>query len=782
MAAGLKACPTANADASSCDDLPLQIGPYVVFDCVGRSDLGATYRCRLPGGREEAAVKLLHAGWVRDLSPRERIASEISAWAALGDVRAKSGEVLDVAGGSLAIVSRWAHGRALSAILGAGRRPALDEAVRIVADLIRVLAAADARGLVHGDLKFTNLIVDARGGLVVADGGVRRSIAQAAGTAARNLPPDRYDYTAPEIGLDAREPDAASDIYAVGCLLYHLVTGRPPFRGGDAQRKCAAHRAGHLIEPRRLGIEVEPSTRLLLEATLQADRSRRAASYNDLLGLLVPLRQRAARWPGRAFRLSGLGPSESGFVMRAASMSTGPLGTARRRWRTLLGVAAASVVLATLMAGTERLAPLLFVPPSPRTAPVGRASTPPASSLSDMGRLEARPTADDEVVTSIWSASDELRRAYDAAAPHGTITLQSPGPFLLDAIEIRKPITLRGGDGVRPLFLGGPGAALRVAADGVCLENLHFVRVASSVPGQTRHDSTALVEIDGDNNSIVACSWHVLDADGVPEKEPEKGTGPICAKHPPGRSGKLDLSPFPAPPFSGVAAIRWSRTSRRDATTSLLELKHATLSGVDAGVAPVGDGAMRLVFENCVYRGSGALVRSASSAGAAFESIELHFTRVTVGGAGLVRHQFPHPLDDALPLRIVAEHCLIVPNDRDQPILAVQYAAQPVMLIPKVSWSGLSTICPADATTLQVDRGPDASPWRAADVAAWNAYWGSHPTGLVGAPLDFGGASHDLSLPAGLPTHSAAVGADHTQLALPPRVALEQLPLLMKRL
>jgi hypothetical protein len=366
-------------------------------------------------------------------------------------------------------------------------------------------------------------------------------------------------------------------------------------------------------------------------------------------------------------------------------------------------------------------------------------------STVDSTRRAASPH--DDVVTTIWSASDELRRAYEAAPPHGTITLQSPGPFLMDAVEIRKPITLRGADSVRPLFLGGPGAALRVAADDVCLENLHFVRVASSLAGQTRHDSPAVVEFAGDNGAVRACSWHILDTTAPPP-----------------------------------AAIRWNRTLRRDGRPSLLELKHVTWSGVDAGVLPVGDGAMRLVLENSVHRGAGELVRSTSTPGAAFDSIELHFTRVTVAGSGLVRHRFPHPIDGALPLRIIAEDCLIVPRDRDQPILSVAYAAQPVTLMPKVSWSGSSTICPADATTLAVDRGPEASPWRAADVAAWNAYWGAHPTGLIGAPLDFASAPDDIASTASLSANSTAGGADQTQLALPPRVALEQLPLLMKRL
>jgi hypothetical protein len=119
-------------------------------------------------------------------------------------------------------------------------------------------------------------------------------------------------------------------------------------------------------------------------------------------------------------------------------------------------------------------------------------------------------------------------------------------------------------------------------------------------------------------------------------------------------------------------------------------------------------------------------------------------------------------------------------------VLEVRYESQPSTLMPKVSWSGSATLAPADATLLEVRRGPDAPPWRAVGLAAWKAYWGSRPTGLLGVRVDF--AAEPVLDPMRVPrlqiepATASPLGADPALLHAPPAVALEQLPLLIQRL
>jgi hypothetical protein len=299
------------------------------------------------------------------------------------------------------------------------------------------------------------------------------------------------------------------------------------------------------------------------------------------------------------------------------------------------------------------------------------------------------------------------------------------------------------------MFLGGPGAVLKVKAPDVRLENLHFLRVHDKLAGEGHLKATAMIDLQSDRITLSGCSFQDL-------------------------SGQDPAS----------CAIRWTASTGSAAEAAVLEGRNIVFRQVSAGVMVSSKAASQLILDNCLHLGPGPLVHSTSSAGQPFEALDVNLSRVTVYGACTLVHSFPHPVDDVLPLRIVAQRSFLVPRDREQPILAVAYASQPGMLMPKVSWSGSGTVCPADATLLDVSRGPDASPWRATDIAAWNAYWGTHATGLIGVRMAF--ANRAVSNPAELPRprleSDFAAGIEPGELCFPSPVALEQLPLLVERL
>jgi hypothetical protein len=199
-----------------------------------------------------------------------------------------------------------------------------------------------------------------------------------------------------------------------------------------------------------------------------------------------------------------------------------------------------------------------------------------------------------------------------------------------------------------------------------------------------------------------------------------------------------------------------------------------------------GAGPVKLTLNNCVHLGPGPLIDSVSSAGKALEMMELTLSQVTVYGAGTVAHSFPHAIDTVLPIGVTSQGCFLVPQSAEQPVLQVRYESQPGTLMPKVSWSGSATVTPADATLLEVWRGPDALPWRAVGLAAWKAYWGQRPTGVLGARIDFAAEPVlDLALVPRLRTDAGSStdpGADSALIHAPPPVVLEQLPLMIKRL
>ncbi|WP_062211093.1 serine/threonine-protein kinase [Streptomyces sp. NBRC 109706] len=132
----------------------------------------------------------------------------------------------------LYLVMERLHGRPMS--VGAPS-PGLDDIVRWGGDVCRALEAAHRAGVVHRDLKPSNVLVDAEGRAVVLDFGVARFLGDATELtrltrtgAAVGTPA----YMSPEQCLGAERIDARSDLYSLGCLLYELLTGRPPFVNG----------------------------------------------------------------------------------------------------------------------------------------------------------------------------------------------------------------------------------------------------------------------------------------------------------------------------------------------------------------------------------------------------------------------------------------------------------------------------------------------------------------------------------------------------------------------
>jgi serine/threonine protein kinase len=717
-----------------CSNAPLKIGNYIVYERIKRSDLGTTYRAKRPAVRQSSAIKCIESRWVSDDLTRPRLLAELERWTKLGEPRIAKMTPMDSEQGGLALTSNWLPTGSLADVLRAGRSMAPANALRLVRELVTLLARADAHGLVFGDLRPSNVLLDRRGRPHLLDCGLRCAITGAGLLIERNLPPERYDYVAPEVADGTFAPDAAGDIYSIGCLLYHMITGRAPYFGGNAERKCAAHRAGRIVDPRVLGIDAGPEIQHILEATLQADRSRRVGSYNELLNRLSPELLKSPRKTRAHPRRLRTVQSANRRDYRWHSTSSG-----HRHWgKWLVATATAAVTAVAALHGSARLLPLFRLNPLKESGVL---------TSRDENRQKNTSSEQRGTVTALWNASDDLRTALREAAPRDTITLQSPGPFLLDAIEINKPITLRGAESVRPLFIGGPGTSLRITASDVHLENVHFVRVAEPLNGQVIGTAGSLVEVFGQRVVVAKCSFQDVSGEST-------------------------------------AAINWQPAESGSEQPPTLSIRHTMFRNVQAAIVSGGRGAAQIELQNCMHLGYGPLLRSSSGPARPFEALDVTLLRSTVFGAAACEHSFPHPLDDAAPLRITSKDSLLIPHDRDQPLLAVEYAVQPSTLMPKVVWSGSSSVCPADATVLEVRRTSDSSVWRASDVAAWQKYWGTHVTGLVGARLDFAGSPPGVpsDIPAPRLTNQTTIGADTGQLCHPLPVTIEQLPVLLQRL
>lgn len=231
--------------------------------------------------------------------------------------------------------------------------PGLEARLDVLRRVCDAMAFAHAQGVLHRDLKPENVMVGAFGEVLVMDWGLARLIAAPEGAPAAPLHVDRFDHGAMRTvdggvaGTPAYMPpeqasgrlaelDARSDVYALGALLYELLTGRPPFEGPTDQ-VLAAVVAGRLVPPRRVAPEVP---RELEAVVLRAMSLRKEDRYPSAEALREDLDAFIARRPLRHVR--------SSFGERVAKWAARHRGAVR----TGLGVAVAAG--AALLVGAWR--------------------------------------------------------------------------------------------------------------------------------------------------------------------------------------------------------------------------------------------------------------------------------------------------------------------------------------------------------------------------------------------------------------------------------------------
>ena len=213
------------------------LGHYLIRERIGAGGMGEVYRARDEALERDVAIKILAAAAATDPAARSRLLREARAAAALNHPHVCTVHEVGETDGEAFIAMELIDGRPLDRLIAAGGL-GLDEAVRYAIQIADALAHAHARGLLHRDLKAANVLIAAGGWAKVVDFGLAKRMKRdlpAAETRSDSLTrPGRVAgtvaYMAPE-RLRGQEADARSDVWALGIILYEMVTGQRPFRG-----------------------------------------------------------------------------------------------------------------------------------------------------------------------------------------------------------------------------------------------------------------------------------------------------------------------------------------------------------------------------------------------------------------------------------------------------------------------------------------------------------------------------------------------------------------------
>jgi TolB-like protein/tetratricopeptide (TPR) repeat protein len=265
--------------------LPATLGHYRIVDKIGAGGMGEVYRAHDERLARDVAIKVLPPGTLIDESDRKHFHKEALVLSKLNHPNIATIYDFDTQQEVDFLVMEYIPGITLSEKLATRPLPE-KEVITLGTQLAEGLAAAHEQGVVHRDLKPGNLRVTTDGRLKILDFGLaklRGPVTDGATTESLSetkVMAGTLPYMAPEQLLDGKL-DARADIWAAGCVLYEMATGRRPFVGsGAALIEAILHQ--HPVAPSKIKHKVAPALEAIILKCLEKDPALRYASARDI--------------------------------------------------------------------------------------------------------------------------------------------------------------------------------------------------------------------------------------------------------------------------------------------------------------------------------------------------------------------------------------------------------------------------------------------------------------------------------------------------------------------
>jgi serine/threonine protein kinase, bacterial len=247
----LTATAAADASGTAVATKEVEFGRYRLFEKLGQGSMGAVYRAHDTALGRDVAIKLLQPELAAEPGFQERFRREAYAAARLASPNIipiyETGEF----DGRLYLVMPIIDGVDLNKVLKSDGPMSPQKAVRVVEQVAAALDAAHKSGLVHRDVKPSNLLMVGEDFVYLIDFGLVHE-ASAGRLTLTNVAPGSPAYMAPERFNAGKSVDARADVYSLTCVLYECLTGRLPFSGGGVEGLAAAHRTDEPPKPSSL--------------------------------------------------------------------------------------------------------------------------------------------------------------------------------------------------------------------------------------------------------------------------------------------------------------------------------------------------------------------------------------------------------------------------------------------------------------------------------------------------------------------------------------------------
>jgi serine/threonine-protein kinase len=262
--------------------LPARFGAYELQQEIGRGGMGVVYRAEQASLGREVAVKMILRGQLASQADRERFEAEAQAAARLDHPGIVPVYEVGEIDGRPYFSMKHVGGTTLAQRLADGPLPPR-EAATILAKVARAIHFAHMRGVLHRDLKPSNILLDEHGQPHVTDFGLAKQISDGATLTKTGAVLGTPAYMAPEQAAGQRgQVGPHSDVYSLGVILYHMLTGRPPFQAASPGEMVLLVLEQDPVPPRMLNPKADRDLEMICLRCLQKPTDLRYASAAGL--------------------------------------------------------------------------------------------------------------------------------------------------------------------------------------------------------------------------------------------------------------------------------------------------------------------------------------------------------------------------------------------------------------------------------------------------------------------------------------------------------------------
>ncbi|MCA9247358.1 MAG: protein kinase, partial [Planctomycetales bacterium] len=268
-----------------------RLGHFELVEFVGGGGMGAVFKATDTMLNRTVAVKVLSSEQAHDPETQRRFKNEAQSAARLDHANIARVYYVGEDRGVHYIVFEYIDGTNLRDVVAQRGPLALDDVLRVTMQLIEALAHASDRDVVHRDIKPSNVLITPTGRAKLVDMGLARlhQVEQTNDLTASGVTLGTFDYISPEQARDPRMADVRSDLYSLGCTMFFMLTGRPPFPEGTVLQKLLMHQGDEPPDPAefRDDIPVEMTrivTRLLAKSPARRYQTPRALA-DDVIQL-----------------------------------------------------------------------------------------------------------------------------------------------------------------------------------------------------------------------------------------------------------------------------------------------------------------------------------------------------------------------------------------------------------------------------------------------------------------------------------------------------------------